>query len=156
MKHKSKLQVIVFFALIALCYVCYFLLYNSDHVETCRSNMTIQNANSGINSNVIFHFFKDEGVLELHGVYTLGNKVKNKIDRQIKFNLKRNGNKLILTNERVINKDDENSSSEVINSSLSDFFIKPGTTLILDRISSLNGEKIFQWSGLPILYCFKN
>lgn len=156
MKNKSKYQVIIFLTIIVLCYVCYVLLYTSDYVETCRSNMTIQSDNSGINSNMIFHFFKEEGVLELHGVYTQGNKVINKIDRQITFNLKRNINKLILTNEIIINKDDENSSGDVINSSLSDFLIKPGTTLILERISSSKGEKIFLWSGLPILYCFKN
>lgn len=124
-----------------------------EYIETCKSNLSISNGNVDMKMLIMINFFNGHGVLEIKGYYSIDGNKGPDIRRQIFFNYVKKGSTFMLTSNRIENYSNEKQIGDITKKLAPDFFLKKGTTLVLDKASFHNGGKVFKWSGLPVLYC---
>ncbi|ENZ7683296.1 hypothetical protein [Klebsiella aerogenes] len=153
---KKSFVFCTFMLLLSLCaYIIYDFYFFTESVESCRSNLVITNSEYNIKSIVIFHFFKNSGAVELYGFYTTNQGHIKKINRKVTFNLVERGDKYTISETNIIIRDNAYEVNALDDGLLPDLFVHKKSSLILEKRQSGNGEKVFLWSGLPFLYCFR-
>ncbi|MCT4701678.1 hypothetical protein MUA02_07275 [Enterobacteriaceae bacterium H20N1] len=132
-----------------------FLDLLPEAFEDCKSNLSLSGSNAVINSHMVFHFYNGKGSAEIRGFYTTGENKNQVLSRDIFFDYIKQKNKYVLTNSGIESRDNDQNIRNDIDKIMPAFFLKPDAMLILNRTKSGNGEKIFSWSGLPVLYCLR-
>lgn len=155
---RKSFKLIIFLCLIIFAGVsislCEFMgLWKNTN--TCKGDVALEGADGKISLLLQFHFFQNNGLVEINGFYSLNNGEKKKVNRQVLFKLNRNKDKHIMISTKIYERDDIAIMNIRKHQIMPDFFMYKNSTLVLDRISSGNGETVFLWSGLPFLYCFR-
>lgn len=160
MTFSIKNKFLIFFSFLLTVLLITYLFFDfiqfPEHMETCKSNLIIEKSNAKVSSLILLHLFNNRGVIELHGFYTLKDELPKKLERQISFNVMKNKNKYVLSDNKIKVNDNEVIIDKDIGGVMPDFFLHDHSVLILDKKSSIGNEKAFLRSGLPFLYCFNS
>jgi hypothetical protein len=156
---KSKeLLIILFISISMICTIQFSVkgsILKKEHYETCKSDLIISSEDHSITALLDIYFYNGKGAVELRGLYKNRDNKKMEIHRDVFFDYVKRRDKYILKSTEVGIGDDQDVINKIITEAMSVFFTQAGVTLSLSRVRAGNGERIFSWAGLPILYCMK-
>jgi hypothetical protein len=155
---NKEILIVLFISIATICAIQFSInrsIVKKEHYETCKSDLVISSEDNSITALLDIYFYNGKGAVEIHGLYKNRDNKKFEIHRDVFFDYVKQRDKFILKSTEIGIGDDQNVINKVITQTMSVFFTQTGVTLLLSRVRAGNGDRIFSWAGLPILYCMK-
>jgi hypothetical protein len=155
---NKEILIVLFISIATICAIQFSInrsIVKKEHYETCKSDLVISSEDNSITALLDIYFYNGKGAVEIRGLYKNRDNKKFEIHRDVFFDYVKQRDKFILKSTEIGIGDDQNVINKVITQTMSVFFTQTGVTLLLSRVRAGNGDRIFLWAGLPILYCMK-
>ncbi|HEY1845892.1 MAG TPA: hypothetical protein VGH05_13675 [Buttiauxella sp.] len=155
---NKEILIVLFISIATICAIQFSInrsIVKKEHYETCKSDLVISSEDNSITALLDIYFYNGKGAVEIRGLYKNRDNKKFEIHRDVFFDYVKQRDKFILKSTEIGIGDDQNVINKVITQTMSVFFTQTGVTLLLSRVRAGNGDRIFSWAGLPILYCMK-